>query len=325
VSGPYKIGTLSRLTGFSPALLRTWERRFDLLAPSRGPGGQRLFDDNDLRVLTRIRELVDQGRSIGEIARAGRQALLAQASIDEGPSPRDGTGAEGPSAATREWRRRITAGALALDLRTVSATLDEVFAALAPTRAIDEVIEPVALEVGRLWAAGDCSVASEHLVSDQFLHRVRRLLDAAQPASDSAPTVIAACFPDEHHQLGLAILSLHLARQGVRVVYLGPALPLDDLVRGCEVSRPRAILLSVTRSPIFRAHHASICERVADGSIDGPVFLGGQGVDEGLPRAGDGGAVMYVADAPLPEVVERILAMVRHERPGSQRRVRKGR
>jgi DNA-binding transcriptional MerR regulator/methylmalonyl-CoA mutase cobalamin-binding subunit len=324
VSGPYKIGTLSRLTGFSPALLRTWERRFDLLAPGRGPGGQRLYDDDDLRVLNRVRALIDQGRSIGEIARSGRETLLAQASIDQGPSRQDGTGTDDRAAATAEWRRRITAGALALDVRTVSATLDEVFAALAPGPAIDEVIEPVAFEVGRLWAAGDCSVASEHLVSDQFLHRIRRLLDATQPASDSPPRAVAACFPDEHHQLGLAILSWQLARRGVRIVYLGPALPLDDLVRGCEAARPRAVLLSVARSPIFKAHHASIRRLVADGSLAAPVVLGGQGVPERFRRADADGAVVYAPGSPLPEVVERILTEVRSKRPDGLRRARTG-
>ncbi len=76
MNGPYKIGTLSRLTGFSPILLRAWERRFTLLVPERGEGGQRLYTDDDLAVLRRVRGLMDDGRSIGEIARAGRKALL---------------------------------------------------------------------------------------------------------------------------------------------------------------------------------------------------------------------------------------------------------
>ena len=42
MNGPYKIGTLSRLTGFSPALLRAWEKRFGLITPERGEGLQRV-------------------------------------------------------------------------------------------------------------------------------------------------------------------------------------------------------------------------------------------------------------------------------------------
>ncbi|MSP61789.1 MAG: MerR family transcriptional regulator [Myxococcales bacterium] len=75
----YKMGTVGRLTGLSPALLRAWERRYSFLTPQRGPGRQRLYTDEDLAVLRRVRQLTDEGRSIGEVAALGRRALLAAA------------------------------------------------------------------------------------------------------------------------------------------------------------------------------------------------------------------------------------------------------
>jgi DNA-binding transcriptional MerR regulator len=48
-----------------------------LLIPERGPGNQRLYTDADVQVLRAVRVLLDQGRSIGEIALLGRKALLA--------------------------------------------------------------------------------------------------------------------------------------------------------------------------------------------------------------------------------------------------------
>jgi DNA-binding transcriptional MerR regulator len=77
--GQHKIATVSRLTGFSPGLLRAWETRHKLLAPARGPGGQRLYSDEDLALLRRVRTLISEGRSIGEIAAAGRRQILASA------------------------------------------------------------------------------------------------------------------------------------------------------------------------------------------------------------------------------------------------------
>jgi hypothetical protein len=75
--GCHKTATVSRLTGFSPDLLRAWESRHRLLDPARGVGGQRLYSDEDLAVLRAVRMLLDEGRSIGEIAANGRQELLA--------------------------------------------------------------------------------------------------------------------------------------------------------------------------------------------------------------------------------------------------------
>lgn len=72
----FKISTLSELTGFLPTLLRAWERRYNFLEPQRMPGGHRLYTRDDLRVLRRIRQLMDRGLSVGEIANQGREKLL---------------------------------------------------------------------------------------------------------------------------------------------------------------------------------------------------------------------------------------------------------
>jgi methanogenic corrinoid protein MtbC1 len=217
-----------------------------------------------------VKSLVDAGRSIGEIARLGRAGLLAGAGV--APSP---TGASLPGADV--WRERLVKAALALDARALSATLNDVFLVLAADNAIREVIEPVTREIGDLWASGRCSIASEHLATSHFLNRVGRLLDAAQPPDPRAPHVVAACLPDEQHQLGLLILAWHLARHGVRVVYLGAELPLDDLEKACRPSAPGAVLLSVTRTSVFEAHRRAIARMAAKPSI-GHVFVGGQGV-----------------------------------------------
>jgi DNA-binding transcriptional MerR regulator len=80
------MATVSRLTGFKPDLLRAWESRHQLLAPERGPGGQRLYSDKDVAVLYTVRALLAEGRSIGEIARIGRRRLAELAR-----APHDGT------------------------------------------------------------------------------------------------------------------------------------------------------------------------------------------------------------------------------------------
>lgn len=81
----FKISTISELTGFLPTLLRAWERRYKFLEPQRMPGGHRLYTHDDLRVLRKIRDLMDRGLSVGEIANQGRERLL-QGPVDLKPS-----------------------------------------------------------------------------------------------------------------------------------------------------------------------------------------------------------------------------------------------
>lgn len=59
--GRYKIKTIADLAGFSPTLLRAWERRYDILEPERTETGHRLYTEDDLRVLREIKRRLDAG------------------------------------------------------------------------------------------------------------------------------------------------------------------------------------------------------------------------------------------------------------------------
>ncbi|MES1173149.1 MAG: MerR family transcriptional regulator [Myxococcales bacterium] len=73
----FTIGRLAQLTGFTTTLIRVWERRHAFLEPERLDNGHRRYTARDLGVLQRVRALLDQGVRIGDIARMGRQELLA--------------------------------------------------------------------------------------------------------------------------------------------------------------------------------------------------------------------------------------------------------
>jgi DNA-binding transcriptional MerR regulator len=85
--GLYKMRTVSGLTGFSPTRLRVWEQRYQILTPTRLPRGHRLYTEEDLQTLRVVHTLLQNGRSIGEIARLGRKALLSQSAVRESAVP----------------------------------------------------------------------------------------------------------------------------------------------------------------------------------------------------------------------------------------------
>ncbi|HEV3354385.1 MAG TPA: PAS domain S-box protein [Acidimicrobiales bacterium] len=63
-----RIGELARRTGVEAGTLRAWERRFGLLTPTRTPGGQRQYSEEDVaRVLT-VRRLIDEGLTLASAA-----------------------------------------------------------------------------------------------------------------------------------------------------------------------------------------------------------------------------------------------------------------
>lgn len=62
----YKIGKVSELTGLSVERLRMWEQRHEI-HPTKKVNRIRFYDDDQLTKLTLIKELIDQGFSIGEL------------------------------------------------------------------------------------------------------------------------------------------------------------------------------------------------------------------------------------------------------------------
>jgi len=61
----YKIGTAARLVQVEPYVLRFWESEFPQLAPLRTEKGQRLYTEEDLTLIRRIKALLyDQGLTI---------------------------------------------------------------------------------------------------------------------------------------------------------------------------------------------------------------------------------------------------------------------
>lgn len=297
----YKQATIRRLTGFSGELLRAWERRYGLLKPVRGPGGQRLYTEDDLRLLRRVRELLAQGRSIGEAAALGRRQLLRTAAgVTSTALPEPARGE------LDRLRAAILEAVKAVDAARLREVLDEAFARVSPEVALQGVLEPAARQIGDLWADGRCSVAGEHLASEAFAHRLRQLTDAAQ-AGSARPAVLTACLPEERHELGLRIVGYQLARQGFRVVHLGAALPLEDLDRACEAVRPRAAVVSVTLKRHYEASREALGEIIRRRAGRVRWIVGGQGVPAQDERLSAAGALLWPQGRPLRGLAELVV------------------
>ncbi len=67
----YKIGAVSRITGIGSETLRAWERRYKAVVPTRSGSGDRKFSRDDVTKLLCLKNLVDNGISIGSIANLG--------------------------------------------------------------------------------------------------------------------------------------------------------------------------------------------------------------------------------------------------------------
>ena len=84
----YKIGEVASLMGLNPSVLRFWETEFPQLAPVRTKKGQRLYTDEHLERIARIKTLlyeekltIDGARR--RLAETGRDPSLLRQVYDE--------------------------------------------------------------------------------------------------------------------------------------------------------------------------------------------------------------------------------------------------
>jgi len=96
----YSIGQVSELTQLDPHVLRYWETEFRELSPRKNRGGKRLYRDNDIKLLLKIKELLYEKRFTIEGA---RRALREQKSSLQ---PAESLFTEDPPAEIIEEMRR---------------------------------------------------------------------------------------------------------------------------------------------------------------------------------------------------------------------------
>ena len=297
----FKMGTLSRLTGLKPELLRAWQRRFALFEPERTEGGHRMYTPDDLRIALYVQRLLGDGRSIGEVASQGRPALLTEARAAIA-SPLGGRPAAalaptqslalGPSALA-EITDRIVSAAVALEPEALAAALDEALDGSTTETFLTDVVTAASHRIGALWAQGTCSVAGEHLASAMIRERLLRLVRVGAPAAGgTAPEVVVACAPDELHENGALVTAVRLGLLGWRTTWLGAATPVPDLDKVCRTRRPHAVFVSVTGQDRFAASRDALLAfaRRWRGAFE--LVIGGQGVPVSDGAFTDAGARM---------------------------------
>lgn len=265
------IAALSRRTGVAPDTIRKWEQRYGILRPTRTPGGQRRYSDVDVGRVEWLVARLSEGYRISEAA-----SLLGAEAAESPASP----------AALRD---AIVDAVRASDPARVARLVDQSISLLPLEKTLERVIAPALHSIGDLWAAGEISVAQEHLLSASVRSRLERLL--ADARGSVRGVAVLTCAPGERHELGLLMLALLLRADGWQVAYLGADTPYDDAVGLTESVSARLLCVSATMAEAAGALEADRRRVRAELLIGGTgsnaevaARIGGRFVDGPLPR-----------------------------------------
>lgn len=244
----YAMRVVTRLTGLSADTIRVWERRYQVVAPSRTNGNTRRYSAAEVRRLTLLREAADLGHKIGDIAHLAETDLTRLINQDNVATLIRTTGRQVLRAteAYSHVRSEYLEAIGRYDVRKASDIFARAATLLSSSDFIFKLIVPILKEAGDRWAADTMSVAQEHLITAQ----VRSLLDQLMRMSLQAPggmRILVATPAGHRHEFGVLIGALIAASKGFETIYLGPDVPEKDLISAATISRADVLLLGVLR------------------------------------------------------------------------------
>ena len=136
---------------------------------------------------------------------------------------------------------------------------------------VSDVLAPVQTEVGSRWASGELGVAYEHAASAAIDELIIRLGATSEPPT--GPTVVVASPGHDTHGLGARVVASSLALEGYRVLFLGAAVPAEDLAEYIDLHAPFAVALSCSLTTALVAAVGSV-SAAHDAGV--PVIGGGR-------------------------------------------------
>jgi DNA-binding transcriptional MerR regulator/methylmalonyl-CoA mutase cobalamin-binding subunit len=273
----HPIAVVAERTGISQDVLRAWERRYGVVRPGRGAGGQRLYTDADVERLRLLNEATRGGRSISLVATLPTETLAQLVADDVAARERH---AEPTATSGNSAELVIVALTLArsLDATALDEELRRAAARMGTSAFVESVAAPLLRRVGDEWHAGRLTPAQEHLVSST-VHDIVVGVMRSFPQQKGAPKLLCATLTGERHVIGAALVGAAAAVDGWSVLYLGADLPTEEIARAARIAGVRAVAVSV----VYPEHRKTVLAELRSLRTQLPasirLFAGGAGAN----------------------------------------------
>jgi MerR family transcriptional regulator, light-induced transcriptional regulator len=246
----YPIRVVCTETGIRPVTLRAWERRHEVLNPRRSENHYRLYSERDVEILRWIKSRIDNGISISsavnELKSMNRNGVWPEA-LPTGPS----THPTGRPVPPEQYAQRLFQSLVQHNEGLAGDILHETQSLFDLTTLCMNIITPALVEIGNSWYRGEIRITTEHFASTFIRGRLLSMLQA-YPTRRSTAYILLGAAPTEYHEIGSLMMAVLLRSNGFRVEYLGPDIPLDDLLDYAGLERPDLIILTASLEPAAR-------------------------------------------------------------------------
>ncbi|GEO11632.1 MerR family transcriptional regulator [Segetibacter aerophilus] len=231
----FTIKDVENLSGVKAHTIRIWEQRYDFLKPQRTDTNIRYYSNEELKTILNIALLNKYGFKISHINKMDfteiNQKLVSLSH----------------HYAQQEWIvNQLISFMVDLDLDLFEELLDSQIEAKGLEKIINEIIFPFLQKIGILWLTNNINPAQEHLVTN--IVRQKLLVGIETTVSQIKSEKVALLFlPEgEFHELGLLYVYYLLKNRGVKVLYLGADVPLQDVDFIAKAKKPDYLYTHLT-------------------------------------------------------------------------------
>jgi len=219
IKDTFTIQDFEILTGIKAHTIRIWEKRYNLLSPSRINRNVRVYSLSDLQKILNISLLYKNNYKISKIAKLSVDLLSKEAK----------------TIALSDFSNNYEINSLLLCMYNFNENLfQKTYLKLLKKGSFIEIFSntyiPLLNHLGLLWQTNSIKPAHEHFISNLIYQKIA-LNTAALPNIESTNEPVNVLFLPfgEIHDLGLFFLNYYLKLKGERTVYLGKSIPFDNL------------------------------------------------------------------------------------------------
>ncbi|MEA4812415.1 MAG: MerR family transcriptional regulator [Anaerolineaceae bacterium] len=233
-------------TGIKPVTLRAWERRYTLLEPVRMPNGYRLFSERDVQLLLWVQRKLDSGVSISQVV----QQFLGLRAQNQWPETIQNLKPQAPRLKAprpaHDYSEMLFGAMIAHNEKKSAALLDETQKYFDLLTIFQQVISPALELLAEAWYRGEINISTEHIATGYLKGKLLGLLQSL-PMSKEGALILVGCGPEDTREMGSLMFAVLLRQQGYFVEYLGPDLPVDDLLDYSSTVRPKLVCLAINQ------------------------------------------------------------------------------
>lgn len=232
----YSIKDLEKLSGIKAHTIRIWEKRYQLIQPSRTVTNIRTYTDEDLKRILNVSLLNRYGFKISNIVAMTSDEVnqkLVEISVKD-------------SSFNHEVESLVMA-MIEMNEALFERVLSSSIVKYGFESTIKDILNQFLEKIGVLWQTGTITPAQEHFVSNLIRQKLILAIDSQHISNkENAKSFLLFLPQGEYHEIGLLYFHYLIKKSGHHVVYLGQNVPITDLTEITSIKPVDYLLTSVT-------------------------------------------------------------------------------